>query len=422
MSVETHKYSRKLVAGFTALFLVFAFLLVAFRIQQERKTSRLAVQEKLIGYADLLYSSMQNDLIDFETLSEILPNHLRTTVMDIRGNVTYDSENLQASCESHIERKEVIKALADSIGMSVRRSSTTDRNYIYLAKRYGDNIIRVALPFDSRNMSPLKPDGVFIGVTILLLVAVIILIVFVSGRFGKGMTESIESNNRKLKQQMTSNISHELRTPVTSIRGYLETLVSCPELPDDKRRSFIERAYAQSIRLSDLIRDMALISKIEESPEKLTKEFVTILELWSDVCEEFSDTIVRNGVRVKTNFPSKLGLVSNRTLLFSILRNLMENSLKYAGVGITVHLECLSETDDFVRMTYYDNGCGVPPEHLGRIFERFHRVAEGRSRDAGGSGLGLSIVRNAVAFHSGEIIALNREGGGLQFIFTLRKH
>ena len=141
---------------------------------------------------------------------------------------------------------------------------------------------------------------------------------------------------------------------------------SCPDLPAEKQRNFIGRAYAQALRLSDLIRDMALISKIEESPQKLVKEPV----LLSPVC-----------------LLDNLEIVANRTLVHAIFRNLLENSLKYAGVGITVHMECLKQTSDSLYFTYYDNRCGVPAEHLPKIFERFHRVSEGRSRDDGGSGL-----------------------------------
>lgn len=419
MNSEGKTYTRRLMIGFTAIFVAFASALLAFRLQQERQIRRLAIQERLEGYADILYCSMNNDSIDFETLSSILPDHLRTTVMDVHGNVSYDSEDSGASEENHLERKEVREALENATGTAVRRSATTDKDYFYLARRYGDVVVRVALPFDSSGNSPLKPDWLFLCVAVLLIAAFIGLIIIMSGRFGKGMSESVEIQNRKMKQQMTSNVAHELRTPVTSIRGYLETLVSCPDLPAEKQRNFIGRAYAQALRLSDLIRDMALISKIEESPQKLVKEPVLLRPVWDEVVEEFSTEITMKAVRIRCSLLENLEIVANRTLVHAIFRNLLENSLKYAGVGITVHMECLKQTSDSFYFTYYDNGCGVPAEHLPKIFERFHRVSEGRSRDDGGSGLGLSIVRNAVAFHGGEIKAVNRDGGGLQFFFTL---
>ena len=244
---------------------------------------------------------------------------------------------------------------------------------------------------------------------------------FLAWKFWKVTSEKADRQSRKLKMQMTSNIAHELRTPVTSIRGYLETLLACPDLPVEKQKSFLERAYSQTLRLSDLISDMALITKIEESPEKLAKEDVDVLQVATEVFEEFSERIEQKRVKVENKLKPGIVVKGNRTLVYAIIRNLVENSLKYAGDKVTLHLECYSEIDKLYYFNYYDTGNGVPQEHLERIFERFYRVQEGRSRDDGGSGLGLSIVRNSVVFHGGDIKVMNRQAGGLQFFFTLRR-
>ena len=115
--------------------------------------------------------------------------------------------------------------------------------------------------------------------------------------------------------------------------------------------------------------------------------------------------------------PPDLEIEANRTLVFAIFRNLVENSLKYAGDHITIHIECSGRKSDLYQFKYYDTGKGVGREHLKRIFERFYRIQEGRTRDAGGSGLGLSIVRNAILFHGGDISALAHHGGGLEYRF-----
>ena len=251
--------------------------------------------------------------------------------------------------------------------------------------------------------------------------ALLSVLLFVAWRFWKLTSEKADRQSKKLKMQMTSNIAHELRTPVTSIRGYLETLLACPEMPQDKKHAFLERAYNQTLRLSDLISDMALITKIEESPEKLAKEDVDMYDVASEVFDEFSERIAQKGVTVENLLKKGIVVKGNRTLVYAILRNLVENSLKYAGDGVTLHLECYSYIDKQYYFNYYDTGHGVPQEHLERIFERFYRVSEGRTRDDGGSGLGLSIVRNSVVFHGGDIKVMNRQGGGLQFFFTLRR-
>lgn len=225
----------------------------------------------------------------------------------------------------------------------------------------------------------------------------------------------------KLKKQMTSNIAHELRTPVTSIRGYLETLIACPDMPLERKKVFLERAYNQTLRLSELISDMALISKMEEKSSKFIKDKVDLYDVANEVFNEFEERILAGNVKVENLIVPGTVLPANRTLVYTILRNMVENSLKYAGEGVTLHLECYSTIEKYYYLTFYDTGSGVPEEHLDRIFERFYRVTEGRTRDDGGSGLGLSIVKNAVDFHGGSIKAINRQWGGLQFFFTLRR-
>jgi len=252
--------------------------------------------------------------------------------------------------------------------------------------------------------------------SVLTIVAVVILLM----RYLKEENDRTVKKTSLLKKQMTSNIAHELRTPVTSIRGYLETLLACPDMPQDKKHAFLERAYTQTLRLSELISDMALISKMEEKSSNFKKETVDLYDVAEEVFEEFGERIRASHVVVENRMEVGTVIYANRTLIYTILRNLVENSLKYAGSGVTIHLECCSTSGRMYAVTYYDTGFGVPEEHLDRIFERFYRVSEGRTRDDGGSGLGLSIVRNAVSFHGGSIKVSNRSEGGLQFVFTLK--
>ncbi len=261
----------------------------------------------------------------------------------------------------------------------------------------------------------------YIFILIFILITVIIVAVLLS-RYLKEESDKTEKKTSLLKKQMTSNIAHELRTPVTSIRGYLETLLSCPDLPQEKQHAFLERAYNQTLRLSELISDMALISKIEEKSSNFTKTEIDLFDVANEVFDEFSERIVSKNVIVENALLPGTLLNANRTLIYSILRNMVENSLKYAGDNVIIHLESFYDLSEKIYyVTYYDTGVGVPEEHLERIFERFYRVSEGRTRDDGGSGLGLSIVRNAIAFHNGRIRVSNRAEGGLMFNFSLSR-
>ncbi|MCD8313921.1 MAG: ATP-binding protein [Bacteroidales bacterium] len=262
----------------------------------------------------------------------------------------------------------------------------------------------------------------------LLVIAVIVLIVWLilrrrAFRYYSSMNKTIDDEKvkyREMKRQMTSNIAHELRTPVSSIRGYLETLSTCKDIDEEHRQMFIDRAYAQAIRLSDLIRDIALLTEIEVGRGGLGTEKVSVREVFSDALEEFKDRIQTSGDYVENLLPHSMEITANKTLLTAIFSNLVENSLKYAGDHVTIHIECTVRKNGDCAFKYYDTGVGVPAEHRKRIFERFYRVSEGRTRDAGGSGLGLSIVRNSVVFHGGEIEAVAHHGGGLEYRFTLK--
>ena len=247
-------------------------------------------------------------------------------------------------------------------------------------------------------------------------VVTIIIVVALLMRYLREENDRSDKKNSLLKKQMTSNIAHELRTPVTSIRGYLETLLACPDMPQEKKKVFLERAYNQTLRLSELISDMALISKIEEKSSNFKKAEVDMADVAKEVFDEFSERTASGNVRVENHIASGTVLTANRTLIYSILRNLVENSLKYAGPDITIHLESFySPSDKCHHVTYYDTGCGVGEEHLERIFERFYRVDKARSRQTGGTGLGLAITKNIILLHKGTIKLYSKENEGTTF-------
>lgn len=228
-----------------------------------------------------------------------------------------------------------------------------------------------------------------------------------------------QEKTRRLKLEMTGNIAHELRTPVTSVRGYLETVLEQP-LDAAKQREFIAKAYTQTLSLSELIGDMGLLTRIEEAPYSFSREGVDILSVIEKVCGDLEFPLKENGISVEATVPPGTVVGGDVNLLSSIFGNLIDNTVKYAGKGVAISIGCYNSDRDFYYFTFSDTGPGIPDEHhLGRIFERFYRVSEGRTRNTGGSGLGLSIVRNAVAFHKGTISVKNRTGGGLEFLFKL---
>ncbi|MDH6353885.1 two-component system phosphate regulon sensor histidine kinase PhoR [Dysgonomonas sp. PH5-45] len=228
-----------------------------------------------------------------------------------------------------------------------------------------------------------------------------------------------QEKTRLLKQEMTSNIAHELRTPVTSIRGFLEIALE-QSVDAEAARNFLTKAHEQTIVLSELIQDMSLITKIEEAPSTFKQEDIHLEELLHSLKEDLNELLSEKNIDFQWSNMANVIVRGNRNLLYSIFRNLTDNAIRYAGRDITITVNKYNEDKDFYHFSYSDTGIGIDDErHLNRIFERFYRVNEGRTRDTGGSGLGLSIVKNAVLFHKGTIIVKNRAGGGLEFLFKL---
>ncbi|MEA4917339.1 ATP-binding protein [Proteiniphilum sp.] len=230
---------------------------------------------------------------------------------------------------------------------------------------------------------------------------------------------------RLLKQEMTNNIAHELRTPVTSIRGYLETILNLYDYNgenSERIHGFLDRAYTQTIRLSELIQDISMLTKIEEAPDRFEQEPVNMHDLLGELSNDLSDKLKEKDNTFTVEVDHNVVIYGSRTLLYSIFRNLIENSISYGGTDIDIVVRCYNENENTYFFEFYDTGTGVDEKHLVRMFERFYRVNEGRTRNTGGSGLGLSIVKNAVLFHKGSIVAKNRPEGGLHFLMTFPKN
>lgn len=232
---------------------------------------------------------------------------------------------------------------------------------------------------------------------------------------------SVQEHENELKRHLTQNISHELKTPVSSILGYMESILENPNLDPLRQRFFVERSFQQAQRLSALLQDISTLNKMDEAKRLFEKESSNLYEVVSDVLKDVHLQIEQKECTAINKVMTDCEIQGNRSLLYSIFRNLLDNALAYGGERLTIEINCYREDEQFYYFSFSDNGIGVAEEHLSRLFERFYRVDKGRSRKVGGTGLGLAIVKNAVLFHRGNISAKNVPGGGLRFIFSLRK-
>lgn len=243
-------------------------------------------------------------------------------------------------------------------------------------------------------------------------------------RYARSMDERISreqaAKENQMRRELTQNISHELKTPVASILGYTDTILDDPQMSIDTQRQFIQRTNAQARRLTALLQDISTLNRMDYAAHQLVKERTDISAIVSDIVEETSFALEKHHMTLSNCLPQDIIIQGNPSLIYSIFRNLIDNAINYAGEGSVIDISA-EQTADSWTFRLSDNGVGIAPEHLSRIFERFYRIDKSRSRSIGGTGLGLAIVKNAVLLHGGTITARNAPDGGLEFEFTLKR-
>lgn len=230
---------------------------------------------------------------------------------------------------------------------------------------------------------------------------------------------AVEEKSR-IKRQLTNNINHELKTPVGVIRGYLDSLVSTPDIDENTRNKFLARARENVERLCNLLSDVSSMTRLEEGASKIPTEEVNFHDLCYAIRSDVLTTGLLEGMKFMFDVPVDCNVKGNTTLLTGVIENFVKNAVKYSH-GTELGLRLLTESPKFYTFSFYDNGNGVAEEHLPHLFERFYRIDAGRSRKAGGTGLGLPIVKNTIEALGGTISVRNRSTGGLEFLFTLEK-
>ena len=461
----------RLYVSVLTVFMAFALAFVIFQHAREREYKISTLNTRLQDYNERMIETMRyiGDRSE-KTLDEYVSSHyirgLRVTLIDSSGKVVYDNIYKNYSkMGNHLTRREVKEALKKGKGYDFNRLSTTlNQDYFYSATYVPQCslIVRSALPYDNSLAETLRVDQHYLWFSLVaMLVLVLILYRFVS-RLGDNITklrlfasradhnESLDTEDlvdfpgdelgeiaeriikiykrlqktkeeqNVLKRQLTQNIAHELKTPVASIQGYLETILENPNINEATKEQFLQRCYAQSQRLTSLLHDISTLNRLDDAPDMVDFDTVDISVMVANIVKETALQLSERNMTFCNMLPDGIKVKGNQSLLYSVFRNLTDNAIAYAGEGTTITLSAVYDNDCW-RFSFSDNGVGVPHEHLARIFERFYRVDKGRSRKMGGTGLGLAIVKNAVLLHGGAIKVCNNVTGGLRFDFTLRK-
>ncbi len=237
------------------------------------------------------------------------------------------------------------------------------------------------------------------------------------------------NNNTKIKElekhrtSFVGNVSHELKTPLTLIQGFTETLLENPSLGQEDRSKYISVIHKHSSRLGHLIDDLLAISKLENESEKSGLDFdlvnlTSVLRNAISLCQEKAkNKNIQLGLSTDADDVNKK---INVSLFEQALVNLIDNAIKHSTDNSKVEVSLIVQ-DQLILIDVKDQGAGIEQKHLDRIFERFYRVDKGRSRDVGGTGLGLSIVKHVVQLHGGKISVMSELGLGSQFRIELPK-
>lgn len=386
-------------------------------------------------------------------------NRARVTIMDIEGNVLADSNvSDHMYMDNHIDREEIEEALRENNGWARRKSDTLNISMLYVSylSRQGDYILRIAMPF-----SGLMEYVLILLPAILLSLGVTLIIsMILAKRFSRSITRplyeiseellKLQENNpefsfktyeyyelnliadttkrmadavkesmrkiefeKMIRQEFFTNASHELKTPITSISGYIELLENGMAIDEKMRMQFMTRIRKEAQNMVGLINDILMISRLETKEAEVTLTEVRICPLIKELIASLKPLADENEVAIEMSC-KPLVIKANYGQMRELFNNLITNAIKYNKPKGKVKIVVDMDGNDAIFIVE-DSGVGIPEESKQRVFERFYRVDKGRSKKMGGTGLGLSIVKHIVSYYNGTIELDSKEQRGSKF-------
>ena len=387
------------------------------------------------------------ELDDISYLESIEDSSLRVTLIDLEGNVIFDNQLDESEMENHASREEFKEAKENGYGISKRYSSSLLKTFYYVAYKLDNNIIRVSKVADSTlyilfiNLWPLYIVAIVLIICSILLGFLLSkkivdpinninlehplennkykeiepLLIRIEAQKNELMKENEEVlNASKVRQEFTSNVSHELKTPLHVISGYAE-LIKEGIVKDSDVKEFGEKIYSEASRMSKLVEDIMKISKLE-SDKTIEKTQLKLKNIVVAIVDSLMIEADKKNVKFKLSL-NDCSISGNYDSIYSLIFNLVDNAIKYNKTNGKITIK-LQEVSNNVILSVKDTGIGIPKEDLDRIFERFYRVDKSRSKDSGGTGLGLAIVKHSLIVNNATIKVESELKKGSTFTVT----
>ena len=363
---------------------------------------------------------------------------LRITIIDADGTVVYDNEANDIEMDNHKDRPEIESALKNGEGSDVRKSSTLNKSTYYYAVLLDDGqVLRIAKEASSVWNIFIKVLPLILGIIILMLFSVGIITHYITKSIVKPVEELANNideikdiktykeiqpfidtikkqhedivKNSHVRQEFTANVSHELKTPLTSISGYSELIENGMATQEDTIR-FAGEIHKSSQRLLTLINDIIELSELDSSESKVAMETVNIYDIAKNCVEMLKFNAKDHGVNLKFE-GTPCNITANKMMMEELVYNLLSNAIRYNREGGSATVR-VNKILDRVNLEVLDTGIGISKENQKRIFERFYRVDKSRSKSTGGTGLGLAIVKHILIKHNAQLELESTEGKG----------
>ena len=385
-------------------------------MKEELKQETIYIQTAMEGYGGSYLEEMDSAQV-----------HTRITLIDGAGEVIYDSREDEYTLQNHAEREEVKSALQTGKGEALRSSETVRKlTYYYAVLLKDGTVLRTSKTLDNLLPAIFSAVPFMAAVALLMIVLAYFLAKWQTKRLIQPINEldlenpmenqvyeeltpllmKMENQRQakdqiaKMRKEFSANVSHELKTPLTSISGYAEIMKSGIAKQEDMTR-FSEKIYKEASRLIVLIEDIIKLSKLDEQDIVLEKEEVDLYDLCLETCNRLSFQAEKKNVRLELT-GEKVSYFGVRQILDEMIYNICENAIKYNVDGGSVKI-WVGNTLQGPKVMVEDTGIGIPEDQQERIFERFYRVDKSHSKETGGTGLGLSIVKHGAIFHNAEI-------------------